>query len=75
MFAQELGSCMVLIECHSCLMQHSDHCKDCVVSVLLEPSPRHGAVVVDADEERALRELAGAGLIPQIKMRSRRRSA
>jgi hypothetical protein len=56
-------------------MQHSDHCKECVVSALLDPKPRRGALVVDADEERALRELAGAGLIPQIKMRSRRRSA
>lgn len=65
----------MLIECDTCVMQHSDHCKDCVVSALVDPKPRRGALVVDADEERALRELAGAGLIPQIKMRSRRQSA
>lgn len=62
------------IECDACVMRHSDHCHDCIVSVLLEPSPRRGTLVVDADEERALRELAGAGLIPEIKMR-RKRSA
>ena len=56
-------------------MQHSQHCDDCVVSVLLEPTARRGAFVVDADEERALRELAHAGLIPEIRMRPRRRSA
>jgi hypothetical protein len=65
----------MLIECSSCTMQHTAHCDDCVVRVLLEPSPRQGAVVVDADEERALRELAKAGLIPEIRMRPRRRTA
>jgi hypothetical protein len=65
----------VLIECDTCVMQHSDHCKDCVVSALVDPKPRSAALVVDADEERALRELASAGLIPEIRMRSRRRSA
>jgi hypothetical protein len=60
------------IECEACVMQHSDHCRDCIVSVLMEPSPRRMALVVDADEERALRELAGAGLIPEIKMKRRR---
>ncbi len=62
------------IECDACLMQHSDHCRDCIVSALVDPIPRKVALVVDADEERALRELASAGLIPEIRMR-RRRSA
>ena len=62
------------IECEACVMRHTDHCRDCSVSALVEPSPRRMALVVDADEERALRELADAGLIPAIKMR-RRRSA
>jgi hypothetical protein len=65
----------VLIECSNCQMQHTVHCDDCVVRALLEPPPRHGALVVDADEERALRELAKAGLIPQIRMRPKRRTA
>jgi len=62
------------IECDACVMRHSDHCRDCIVSVLVDPIPRKIALVVDADEERALRELASAGLIPEIKMR-RNRSA
>jgi hypothetical protein len=56
-------------------MQHSEHCKDCVVQALVEPTARKGALVVDADEERALRELASAGLIPEIRMRRRKNSA
>jgi hypothetical protein len=65
----------MLIECSNCAMQHSEHCRDCVVSVLLEPSPRSRGVVVDADEERAMRELARAGLIPEIRMRPKRQTA
>lgn len=42
---------------------------------VLDPAPRESGLVVDADEERALRELARAGLIPEIRMRPKRRSA
>lgn len=62
----------MLIQCSSCAMQHTAHCDDCVVRALLEPSVRRSGVVVDAEEERALRELARAGLIPEIRMRGRR---
>jgi hypothetical protein len=65
----------MLIECGTCVMQHTDHCRDCVVSALLEPTPRQRGLVVDAEEERALRELARVGLIPEIRMRQKRRSA
>lgn len=65
----------MLIDCRACSMQHSQHCDDCVVSVLTDATPRRGALVVEADEERALRELARAGLIPEIRMRPRRRTA
>lgn len=61
----------MLIDCSSCAMQHTAHCKDCVVSVLVEPRPRSAAVVVDDDQEDAMRTLAQAGLIPQIRMRPR----
>ena len=59
------------IECGSCVMRHSDHCADCIVTALVNPRPRKVAVVIDADEERALRELANAGLVPEIRMRRR----
>jgi hypothetical protein len=61
----------MLISCETCAMQHTDHCSDCVVMAVVDPSPRTGALVIDADEERALRELADAGLIPEIRMRRR----
>ena len=65
----------MLIECRTCVMQHTDHCRDCVVTALMEPSPRRGGLVVEADEERALRELARAGLIPEIRMKPKTRTA
>jgi len=65
----------MLIDCDSCEMQNTSHCKDCVVTYMLEPKPDRGAVVIDADEERALRELADGGLVPRIRMRYRPRSA
>lgn len=61
----------MLIDCDSCQMQNTAHCRECVVAAIVEPAPREGAVVVDIEEERALRELARAGLIPQIRMRPR----
>lgn len=69
------GTTGMLISCDSCAMQHTDHCRDCVVMAVVDPTPRTGGIVVDADEERALRELAHAGLIPEIKMRPRGVSA
>lgn len=62
----------MLIECRTCVMQHTDHCRDCVVMALMEPDAWRGGLVVDADEERAMRELARAGLIPEIRMRPKR---
>ena len=67
--------CSMLISCDTCAMQHTEHCNDCVVQALVAPSPRKGALIVDVEEERALRELANAGLIPEIRMRRRRSSA
>ena len=61
----------MLISCDTCAMQHTDHCHDCVVMAVMDPSPRAGGLVVDADEERAIRELAKAGLIPEIRMTRR----
>jgi hypothetical protein len=54
------------IECDACAMQGTDQCRDCVVSFVLERE--EGAVVVDAEEARALRELGEAGLVPMLKL-------
>ena len=47
-------------------MQHTEVCNDCVVTFLYEHDPDE-AIVFDAAEERALRMLGGAGLVPRLR--------
>lgn len=54
------------IDCDQCAMRDSQACGDCVVSFLLERDP-DDAVVIDADEARALRMLEHAGLAPRLR--------
>ncbi|HEV3450107.1 MAG TPA: hypothetical protein VG869_02790 [Acidimicrobiia bacterium] len=54
------------IDCDECVMQGTEACDDCVVTFLVRRQPR-SAVVLDLDEERALRCLAGAGLVPGLR--------
>jgi hypothetical protein len=54
------------IECDCCVLRHTDACEDCVVSFLLEREP-DDAVVIDADEARAMRMLERAGLVPTLR--------
>ena len=60
----------IIISCESCVMRHSDHCHDCMVTFLCgadEQPP--GAVVLDLAEARAVKLLAAAGLVPSLKHR------
>jgi len=59
----------MLISCDDCVMQGTDACTDCVVTFLVDRP--EGAVVFDADEERALREMNRAGLLPGVKWQGR----
>jgi Zn-finger protein len=59
-----------VIDCDDCAMQHSDACADCVVTFLCERTPGE-AVVIDADEARAVRLLSRAGLAPDLRHRRR----
>jgi hypothetical protein len=52
-------------------MAHTDACDDCVVTFILSREPGD-AVVVDAEEERALRTLGEGGLVPRLRHRPRR---
>jgi hypothetical protein len=64
----------VLIDCDACQMQGTAHCRDCVVTAIVgadDADGPSGAIVIDADEERAIRELSRAGLVPTIRMRRR----
>jgi hypothetical protein len=54
------------ISCDECALDKTSACKDCVVSFLLERDPAD-AIVIDADEARAVRLLAGAGLVPGLR--------
>ncbi|HUQ39310.1 MAG TPA: hypothetical protein VM030_04085 [Acidimicrobiales bacterium] len=55
------------ISCDDCVMQHTDTCDDCVVSFICGREP-DDAVIIDADEARAVRLLAGAGLVPELRL-------
>jgi hypothetical protein len=53
------------IDCDQCSLQGTDACGDCVVSFILEREP-DDAVLIDADEARAMRMLERAGLVPSL---------
>jgi hypothetical protein len=59
----------VKIDCHECSMYRSEHCQDCLVTVMLHPP---GDVVeIDEDLDDSIRTLSGVGLIPTLKFRPR----
>ncbi len=51
-------------------MQHTSACDDCVVTFIVGREPGE-AVVIDVEEERAVRMLAGAGLVPRLRHEQR----
>jgi hypothetical protein len=57
---------MLRIDCDECVMQGTDACRDCVVTFITEREPGE-AIVIDAGEERAVRALARAGLVPELR--------
>jgi hypothetical protein len=50
-------------------MRKTDACDDCVVSFIVGRQPGE-AVVIDVEEERAVRALARAGLVPRLRHRA-----
>lgn len=56
----------ITVECQSCVMRDTDACGDCVVTFLLGREP-DDAVVIDAEEARAMRLLEQAGLLPSLR--------
>lgn len=60
-----------IIDCAECSMYESDHCSDCVVTYLCDPVRRDStpvtAVVFDLAELRAVKLLAEAGLVPDLR--------
>ena len=66
-------SCLV-IDCAQCPMRASSSCDDCVVTFVCDRQADE-AVVFDFAEERAVRMLAVAGLVPGIRHPSAGRHA
>ena len=58
------------IDCDRCALNKTEACEDCVVSFVLGREP-DDAVVIDADEARAMRLLGDAGLVPVLRFRNR----
>ncbi len=54
------------IDCAACAHQGTPVCDDCVVSFIVGRAPED-ALVVDADEARAVRLLERAGLLPGVR--------
>jgi hypothetical protein len=59
-----------VVSCDECVMRGTETCDDCIVTFLCERDPDE-AVVIDAFEERALRLLNRAGLLPPLQHRRR----
>ena len=55
------------IDCDECVMQDTEVCEDCVVTFVMDREPGE-PVVIDVAEERAMRMLGGAGLVPRLRL-------
>ena len=62
--SEETAGARLRVDCDRCAVRGAG-CHDCVVSVLLGPPPELG---FDDDACRALRVLAGTGLVPPLRM-------
>lgn len=60
----------ITIDCGDCVMAGTSACDDCIVSFIVNREPGD-AVVVDAAEERALRNLSESGLVPRLRHATR----
>lgn len=60
------SSDVTVIDCDDCIGPSIGACDDCVVTFLCEREP-DDAIVIDVAEERALRMLADADLVPRLR--------
>ncbi|MGQ0745152.1 MAG: hypothetical protein ACT4OS_12645 [Acidimicrobiales bacterium] len=70
-----LGPADLVIDCRECLMRKSAACEDCVVSyICTEPDVTPGsAVVIDPADLGAMRLMAEAGMVPDLRLQLWRR--
>jgi hypothetical protein len=59
----------MIVDCDLCAVRGAA-CGDCVITVLLggPPGPKTATVRLDATERRALDALAGAGMVPRLRL-------
>jgi hypothetical protein len=62
-----MSDSLISISCDSCVMQHTSACSDCIVTFM--NTTANSAAVFDLDEQRAVRLLASAGLVPTLRHR------
>jgi hypothetical protein len=65
-----MDSSSIVVDCDDCALQATGACEDCLVSFVLGRDP-DDAVVIDAGEARAVRQLERAGLLPSLRFASR----
>lgn len=56
------------ISCDTCVMRATTACDDCMVTAMYGVE-EHQAVVLDLSEQRAVRLLVAAGLVPALRHR------
>ncbi len=54
------------IDCADCSLAGTEACGDCVVTFICDRDP-DDAVIIDAQEARAVRLLSDAGLVPRLR--------
>jgi hypothetical protein len=60
---------VLVINCDSCVMRETDACSDCLVTFMCGDT-QESAVVFNLEEQRAVRLLANAGMVPTLRHRA-----
>ena len=63
------GATTLTISCDRCSMRATSACDDCIVTYICEREP-DDSVVFDLAEQRAVRLLVQAGLVPTLRHRA-----
>ena len=59
----------LVVSCETCVMRFSEACADCLVTFMCGDATET-TVIFDIDEQRALRLLANAGMVPTLRHRA-----
>jgi hypothetical protein len=62
---------VLTIDCSECVLAATSACDDCLVSFIVDRRPDQ-AVVMEAEEARAVQLLGAAGLVGPLRHRARR---